>query len=103
MAGNNGSEAPDLMIQILTSIRDEVRSTNGRLERVEGRLEKMDGRLECVEGRLDLHGQALVKIIGELGTLNERFDHFVTGPHRAEHEELRARVERIEQRLDKAG
>ncbi len=125
MAGNNGAEVHDLTIEILKSIRDEIHTgfatmndridrlesglgarldqTNARLDQTNARLDQTNGRLDQVVARLDLHSQALAKLIGEVGSLNVRFDNFLTGSHRDEHNELRARIERIEERLDKAG
>jgi len=56
----------DITIEILKDIRDGVRGTNERLERVEGRLETMDGRLERVEGRLETMDGRLETVEGAL-------------------------------------
>jgi chromosome segregation ATPase len=120
-------EPVNLTVEILKQIRDEVRgvrdeargtnmrldrvearldtmdgrleSMDGRLESMDGRLESMDGRLGRVEARLDQHGHAIVRLISEVHGLNDRFDHFLLGPHRDEHAELRARVERLEAKI----
>jgi hypothetical protein len=49
-------ETTDVTIQILRDIRDEIRGTNARLDRLETRVEDgfaaVDGRLAAVDGRL---------------------------------------------------
>ena len=42
----------DLTLEVLKSIRDEIRQTNTRLESMDVRLGSMDSRLESVEGGL---------------------------------------------------
>ncbi|MBX3190304.1 MAG: hypothetical protein KF819_25115 [Labilithrix sp.] len=102
---NGGVE--DLTIRILKSIRDEIRSTNEGLETLRtdltGRLDQTNARLDQTNARLDQHEKVLVKLIGEVQSLNGRFDNFLTGAHKQEHDELRARIGRIEDRLGKAG
>jgi chromosome segregation ATPase len=102
-------------------------SIDGRLESVEGHLESMEGHLESIDSRLDahekvlvrLHGasvqqsealvklvdladrheQTLAKVVRSLDTLNGRFDNFLSGAHRAEHEEVIRRVDDIDARV----
>lgn len=116
--GKNGSgRVRDVTVQILTSIRDEIRTmrtdltaaidrtnerldqTNERLDQTNIRLDRANDRLDRVEHRLDLHGQALTKLIGEVRGMNERIDNVLTGAHRAEHEELRARLMSVEEKI----
>lgn len=89
--------------RLTVDVNTRLEGIDRRLEGIDGRLEGIDGRLDRVEGRLETHGQAIVKLIGQVETLNGRFDNFLTGAHKEAHEELRARVERIEQRLDRTG
>lgn len=91
--GNNGGEVHDQTIEILKSIRDEIHTgfatINERLVSVETRLgqriDQTNARLDEAVARLDLHSQALARLIGEVGSLNTRFDNFLTGSHREEH------------------
>ena len=87
----------------LGGIDGRLGGIDGRLEGIDGRLGGIDGRLDRIDGRLETHGKAIVKLIGQVESLNGRFDNFLTGAHKEAHEELRARVERIEQRLDRTG
>lgn len=73
------SDVADLTVQILREIRDEAKQTNARLDRGFAAL-----RREMHQGFEDLGG---------------RIDNLLLGEHRREHEEIRERVERIEQHL----
>jgi tetrahydromethanopterin S-methyltransferase subunit G len=95
-------EPTDLTIEILKSIRDEVRQTNGRLDQTNGRLDQTNARLdqvnERVESGLSEVSRRIVEseirtstAIAELaGTVRE-----MTSVLRAQHD-LRPRVERCE-------
>lgn len=76
----------DLTVHVLCEIRDEVKKTNARLE----------------ELRADMH-QGFDSLRNEMhqgfDLLGRRIDNVLLGEHRHQHEELRARVERIEQHL----
>jgi hypothetical protein len=74
MASKRGSEA-SVTVAILKEIRDAVRETNTRL----------DGLQADMRQGFDLLGR--------------RIDNVLLGEHRSEHQELRGRVERIEQHL----
>jgi hypothetical protein len=58
-----------------------------------------NARLDQTNARLDVHEKALTALVGEVRALNQRFDNFLTGAHRQAHEELEARVDRIEAHL----
>jgi ABC-type transporter Mla subunit MlaD len=114
MADKKKRGVRDLTVEILKGIRDEIRHTNRGLDNLRAdvdklrtdlteRLDQTNARLDQTNARLDQHEKVLVKLIGEVKTLNDRFDNFLTGAHGKEHDELRARIERIEQRLDRAG
>lgn len=61
----------DITVEILSSIRDEIKSlrgdTNKRLEQMDKRFEKMDKRLEQMDKRLE-------RIEGDIKTIVSRFD-----------------------------
>ena len=46
-------ESDDLTIEILTSIRDEIRSTNGRIDSLSGRVDETNSRIDAMSTRLD--------------------------------------------------
>jgi hypothetical protein len=98
--GKSGVGVQDLTIEILKSIRDEIRTTNTGIENLRVDL---TARIDQTNARLDQHERVLVKLIGEVHSLNDRFDNFLTGAHGKEHDELRSRIERIEGRLDRVG
>ena len=86
MPGKQNAKVGDLTVRVLREIRDEVRQlreeTNTRLDQTNARL---DGLVQHVDD-----GFAF---------LGGRIDNLLPGEHRQEHEELRGRVERIEQHL----
>jgi hypothetical protein len=43
---------PDITVEILKEIRDEIRGTNARLDAANGRLDTTNGRLDAVEQTL---------------------------------------------------
>jgi predicted nuclease with TOPRIM domain len=112
--GKNGGPPGDPTLDVLKQIRDEIRElrhdtnarfgevnerldeTNARLDRTNERLDRTNERLDGTNGRLDVQAQALVKLIGEVRGLNDRFDNFLAGAHRHDHEELAARVGKLE-------
>ncbi len=79
-------EIADLTIHVLQEIRDEVRKTNARLDELQAETHR---GFEAVRGEMH-QGFEL---------LGRRIDNALLGEHRHEHEELRERVERIEQHL----
>jgi chromosome segregation ATPase len=104
----------------LDTVNDRLESVDQRLESVDHRLESMEGRLDAHEKVLvrlhgaslqqsealvklvdlaDRHEQTLAKVVRSLDTLNGRFDNFLTGAHRAEHEEVIRRVDDIDARV----
>ena len=95
MSGKD-SNVSDLTVEILRDIRDEARKTNARLdglnERVDGLNERVDSlQVGFVALRTEMHEG--------FEHLGGRIDNLLLGEHRSEHEELRGRVERIEQHL----
>jgi chromosome segregation ATPase len=92
----------NVTVEILRGIRDEIRAmrtdVNERLEGLGVRIDETNARLDQTNARLDVHEQALGKLVREVHTLNERMDNFLTGAHRQEHEELKARLDRLERR-----
>lgn len=112
----------------IVALADAQRETNERLEQTNERLEQTTERLERVMltgfdtladlqreanerlaqtnqrldgavSRLDDHEQLLVALVGGVSSLNERFDNFLSGAHRQEHDTLRDRVERLEKHV----
>ncbi len=78
-----------------TRLESLERTTNERFESLERRL---DARFDRVEGHLELHGRFIGKLVEEVTKLNDRFDDFLVGAHGTEHDDLRARVEKLEKR-----
>jgi hypothetical protein len=75
MASKRGQGEASLTVAILRQIRDEAKKTNARLDTLASEMRQ---------------GFAL---------LGRRIDNVLLGEHRTEHEELRQRVDRIEQHL----
>jgi chromosome segregation ATPase len=59
-------EPTDLTIEILKSIRDEVRSTNSRLDTTNSRLEGLERRVTETEVRLATELEAVAGAVREL-------------------------------------
>jgi len=117
----------DLTTKVLIEIRDEIRSTNSRLDQTNQRLDNVTERLDNVTERLDnvterldnvtdrldthekvlvrlvdlseRHEQALGKLVTRMDTLNDRFDNFLTGAHQKAHDETRRKYDELDQRV----
>ena len=110
----------DLTTKVLIEIRDEIRSTNSRLDQTNQRLDNVTEclgnvteRLDNVTDRLDTHEkvlvrlvdlserheQALGKLVTRMDTLNDRFDNFLTGAHQKAHDETRRKYDELDQRV----
>lgn len=88
------------MMERLERIMEAGFATLADLQReTNERLEQTNARLDQTNARLDQHEKVLVKLVTEVQALGERFDHFLTGSHRDDHERLRARIERVEKHL----
>jgi len=55
----------DLTLEVLKSIRDEVRHTNGQIEQTNARLDQTNGRLDQTNARLDSLREELSRRIVE--------------------------------------
>lgn len=61
----------DVLPALLTQIRDEIRGTNQRLDRMDGRLEGVDTRLAQLDARV---GEAIAGVAAYIdGQVNNRF------------------------------
>ncbi len=78
------------------AVTSRIDQTNARLDSLEVRVEGVDRRLEVMDERAELHGRGISKLVVEVSKLNARFDNFLGGAHGAEHDDIRARVERLE-------
>jgi septal ring factor EnvC (AmiA/AmiB activator) len=103
-------EPASLTIEILKQIRDGISQTNARLDQTNAELHETNSelqrfrvetgqRFDRVDERLDRHGRAIVKLVGEVHAMGERFDNFLHGAHHDAHEELRERVSRLEAKV----
>jgi hypothetical protein len=95
------------------TLADLQRETNERIEDTNERLGLTNERLDGAIVRLDRHEVVLVRLVdavsdlrgdvrglrGDVRGLGERFDNFLTGTHRQEHNKLIGRVGRIEGHL----
>jgi predicted nuclease with TOPRIM domain len=97
--GGNGSA----MLRVLREIRDELREVRGELFEHRHRLDFLSkGQIETNTKLAELKGEVqslkgeVQSLKGEVTKLNSRFDNFLTGEHRRDHDELRKRVERLE-------
>ena len=83
-----------------TRLESLERTTNERFEslerRLDARFEGVEVRLDAIHGRLETHGAGITKLVEEVTKMNGRFDNFLVGAHGKEHDELRARVDRLE-------
>lgn len=80
-------------------LRADVRALRGETGELGGQMEEAVRVLKNHDSQLQEHGHALRRLVEQNDGLALRFDHFLTGPHREDHDALRARVERIEQHL----
>jgi len=71
-----------------------------RLERVmQTGFETLADLQRETNARLDAHENILVDLAGEVRGLNARFDNFLTGEHKKDHDALWQRLERVERHL----
>jgi hypothetical protein len=82
MPTRRNSKVADLTTRVLVEIRDELKGLRGEVTSTNGRLDALSS--EVRQG---------------FDQLGRRIDNVLLGEHRHEHEELRGRVERIEQHL----
>ncbi|MBI5481409.1 MAG: hypothetical protein HY906_21295 [Deltaproteobacteria bacterium] len=82
---SSGDKVVDLTVRILTQIRDEIRTTNSRLDAVRTELKSEIGEL-----RAEMHTG--------FDLLGKRIDNLLMGEHGRDHAELRERVVRLEER-----
>jgi hypothetical protein len=81
-------EPTDLTIEILKSIRDEVRGLNGRVDQTNARLDQVEKRIVDSEIRT---ATAITDLAGNIQMLTDLL--------RSQHD-LRPRVERCEREID---
>ena len=115
-------------IEILRGIWGEMKALNGRISGTNERLdalrtetnERLDALRNEMNERLDDHHGLLTEVVRVLGDhdrtlkqhgdalerladgqdlLNERLENFMTGVHRQEHDEMRARIAKLEERV----
>jgi len=100
MPGKQNDKVGDLTIRVLREIRDEVRGLRNDGKELQGEVTELRG--EVTELRTEMH-QGFIALRSEMHEgfdfLGRRIDNLLLGEHRQEHEELRGRVERIEQHL----
>jgi len=95
-------ESDDLTIRVLIEIRDEIRSTNQRVDRTNERVDHLSTRVDHMSTRIDDMGQRIVE--SELRTSTAITE--LTGTIRDVHSllvdrlDLRDRVERCERDID---
>jgi predicted nuclease with TOPRIM domain len=90
----------DLTVRILREIRDDVREVRDEAKKTNDELKKTNERLDAL--RVEMHDgfDALrAEMHDGFELLGRRVDNVLLGEHRREHEDLRGRVERIEQHL----
>jgi hypothetical protein len=84
----------DLTTQILIEIRDELRTTNARLDETNGRLDQANGRLDRLERReVEAEIRTSTALVDVLGAIHEVRDVLL------DDRRLRATVADHEQRL----
>lgn len=99
------SEAVDITIEILKSIRDEIRGTNARLDQTNERLDQTNERLDRLEVRVGRVEQGLVDLGKFMRRLArdmekyEKFHHHHVEVIEKDVEDLKARVRSVEERL----
>lgn len=122
MDGTRDSKTSDITVEILRDIRDGVKQTNVRLDRMgEGLNQRLDQtnarldqmgeelntRLDRTNARLDQTNDGLAGLRQEVEEgfrlMDQRFDNFLLGEHGKEHDELRRRVSHIEEHLGFSG
>jgi hypothetical protein len=90
----------NLTVEILREIRDEAKKTNTRLDQTNARLDQTNVRLDGLQAETRQGFEALrAEMHQGFDLVGRRIDNVLLGEHRHEHEELRGRVERIEQHL----
>ena len=72
-------EPRDITIEILISIRDEVRATNARFDALSERVDGTNTRLDGVNRRLDSHERRFVEMTREMRQAFESADKKDTG------------------------
>jgi chromosome segregation ATPase len=109
MAARKKTNVRDVTNTILRRIHDEIRATrtelteridqtNARLDVHERVLERLVDVAERTHEQLGTHEQVLVKLVRAVERLDARMDN-LTGAHREEHDALRSRLDRLEQKV----
>ncbi len=83
------TKVADLTARVLVEIRDEVKGLRGEVKNTNVRLDSLTGEVKSLRDEMRQG----------FDVLGRRIDNVLLGEHRHEHEELRGRVERIEQHL----
>jgi chromosome segregation ATPase len=69
-------ETTDITVQILRDIRDEIRGTNHRIDRLEQRFDGVDARLGRIEGRVERVEDRLDHVEGRLAGVESAITKF---------------------------
>ncbi len=68
-----------------------------RLDRHETLLERLVDKVVVLDERSQRHEAAMVALSGQLQSLDQRFDNFLTGTHGQSHHDVELRLKRLEQ------
>lgn len=88
-------EPTNLTIEILKSIRDEVRGLGGRVDQTNVSLEQMNGRMDHMERRIVESELRTATAITDLAGTIQALTDLLKSQH-----DLRPRVERCEREID---
>src|SRR5438309_680983 len=107
MASKRRGAVPNLTVEILKQIRDEVRGVKTELHLVKTEVQLVRTELKAeihelrvdTNARLDLHAKAITKLVDETRGIKDRMDNFLRGAHHDDHVDLRERVARLEAKV----
>jgi hypothetical protein len=89
MPTKRDTRVADLTTRVLVEIRDEVKSLRNEVKNTNARIDTTNDRLDALT----------TEVRQGFDHLGRRIDNVLVGEHRHEHEDLRGRVERIEEHL----
>ena len=90
------TEVTDAIGELRTEVTEEVSGLRTEVKQTSERLDQTNARLDTSIAWHQQTNHVIGRLEQEVAVMNRRFDHFLLGPHRNDHDDLRRRVERLE-------
>ena len=94
------SHLHNMMQAGFATLADLQRETNQRLDHAVERLDRHETLLERLVDKVVVLDNSVVALSGQLQSLDQRFDNFLTGSHGRSHHDVERRLKRLEQHAD---